>query len=311
MQATQGLPASITVFERGWLSSNNILVLGRERTALVDSGYGTHAPQTVALVQRALDGRPLDLLVNTHLHSDHCGGNAALQRAYPAMQTLIPPGQADEVARWDATALTYEPTGQVCERFRFDAVVRPGTQLRLGDLDWQVHAAAGHDPHSVILFEPFSRVLISADALWENGFGIVFPELEGVAAFDDVAATLDLIEALRPLWVIPGHGAVFGGADAEVAQALGRARSRLAGFVQDPARHARHAAKVLLKFKLLEIQEVTTGQMLAWVRETRYFELVRSQYFANVEPSAWLDSLVADLVRTGAATMAQGTIRNL
>ena len=51
--------------------------------ALVDTGYATHAPQTLALVQQALGARPLDLIVNTHLHSDHCGGNALLQAAWP------------------------------------------------------------------------------------------------------------------------------------------------------------------------------------------------------------------------------------
>ena len=39
--------------------------------------------------------RPLDLLLNTHLHSDHCGGNAALQARHPGVRTLIPPGQAE------------------------------------------------------------------------------------------------------------------------------------------------------------------------------------------------------------------------
>jgi len=53
-------------------------------------------------VDSALQGRPLDLLLNTHLHSDHCGGNAALQARYPALQTLIPPGHADYVRVWDA-----------------------------------------------------------------------------------------------------------------------------------------------------------------------------------------------------------------
>ena len=33
----------------------------------------------VALVQAALGGQALELLLNTHLHCDHCGGNAALQ----------------------------------------------------------------------------------------------------------------------------------------------------------------------------------------------------------------------------------------
>ena len=66
------LPNSMRVFERGWLSSNNILFFDDEAhggCALVDSGYLTHAPQTVALVQHALRGRPLRRLLNTHLHS--------------------------------------------------------------------------------------------------------------------------------------------------------------------------------------------------------------------------------------------------
>ncbi|MEN3294746.1 MAG: hypothetical protein V7642_3999, partial [Burkholderiales bacterium] len=76
------------VFERGWLSSNNILFTGRDETALIDSGYVTHAPQTLALASHGLQGRRLDRLVNTHLHSDHCGGNATLQRAYRCRTTI-------------------------------------------------------------------------------------------------------------------------------------------------------------------------------------------------------------------------------
>ena len=64
------------------MSSNMVLFAGRDATALVDSGYLTHADTTLALVRHALAGRPLDALYNTHLHSDHCGGNATLQRAW-------------------------------------------------------------------------------------------------------------------------------------------------------------------------------------------------------------------------------------
>ena len=38
------LPDNVHVFERGWLSSNNVLMLGRHETTLVDSGYLIHAP---------------------------------------------------------------------------------------------------------------------------------------------------------------------------------------------------------------------------------------------------------------------------
>src|SRR6218665_357246 len=204
------LTPEIPVLERGWLSPNNILSMGPQATALVDTGYCSHAEQTLSLVQASLGERPLDRILNTHLHSDHCGGNAALQRAWPALRTAIPPGQALHVRHWDPQALSYTPTGQECPPFRFDTLLTPDSCVLLGNRPWQIHAAPGHDPHSVVLFEPQQRILLSADALWENGFGVVFPELAGGgAAFAEVAATLDLIESLAPRVVIPGHGPAF------------------------------------------------------------------------------------------------------
>ena len=67
---TIALPPGVTVFERGWLSANNILFEGSQGHTLIDSGYTTHAEQTVALVRGALGERALTHLLNTHLHSD-------------------------------------------------------------------------------------------------------------------------------------------------------------------------------------------------------------------------------------------------
>src|SRR4051812_1406626 len=125
MTAACALPPGVTVFERGWLSSNNVFFEGRDRFVLVDSGYCTHSQQTIALVRKSLRGRALDVLLNTHLHSDHCGGNAALQAAFPAVSTRIPPGLAARVRDWDPVALTYVPTGQQCPRFRTDGLLEP------------------------------------------------------------------------------------------------------------------------------------------------------------------------------------------
>jgi glyoxylase-like metal-dependent hydrolase (beta-lactamase superfamily II) len=300
------LPAGVSVFERGWLSSNNVLIQGAQRCALIDSGYCTHAPQTLALVQSALQGRALDLLVNTHLHSDHCGGNATLQAAYPALQTHIPPGHAEFVRVWDAYALTYTPSGQSCPQFGFSATLQPGTEIRLGDLLWQVHAAPGHDTHSVILFEPASRTLVSADALWERGFGVVFPELDGERAFAEVADTLDLIESLRPDTVIPGHGAPFSDAPGAIAFA----RKRLDGFVANPGKHMQYAAKVLLKFKLLEAQRMERSALVAWALGTPHFATTFAAHFGELEFAQGIDQLVSDLVRSGAATVQDTAIYN-
>ena len=181
-QAPQALHG-LTVLERGWLSSNNVLIPDPAGATLVDSGHCVHAPQTLALVQQALQGAPLARVINTHLHSDHCGGNATLQRAFGAA-VLIPPGQAPAVAAWDEDRLSYRATGQRCERFSASGTLVPGALLRLGGRAWQVLASPGHDPDAVMLFDTTGGVLLSADALWEHGLGVVFPEIDGIDAFD-------------------------------------------------------------------------------------------------------------------------------
>ena len=299
----------ITVLERGWLSANNYLSQAPERdggAALVDTGYCIHAEQTVALVQDSLGDQPLARILNTHLHSDHCGGNAALQAAYPGVQTWIPPGEAAAVRAWDEERLSYRPTGQECPRFRVDGLLQAGTEVQLGGRAWQVHAAPGHDPHSVILFEPERRLLISADALWEHGFGVVFPEIEGIHAFADVGATLDIVEALQPAVVLPGHGALF----TDVPAALAEARRKLAGFVADPVKHARYAAKVLLKYKLLEWQQIATQDAVAWALATPYFRTLHQRYFVDATPEAWAQGLLTELERSGAAAVRDGVLHN-
>jgi glyoxylase-like metal-dependent hydrolase (beta-lactamase superfamily II) len=265
---------------------------------MIDSGYCTHAPQTLSLVETALGGRPLNLLLNTHLHSDHCGGNAALQARYPDVKTWIPPGQASQVAQWDPSALTYVPTGQLCPRFKFCGTLQAGSTMRFGAHDWQVHAAAGHDPHSVVFFEPESGILISADALWENGFGVVFPELEGTEAFAEVAVTLDMIDSLKPKIVIPGHGPIF----VYSPEILVRARQRLDYFAKNPRKHALHAVKVLLKFKLLETQRQSVEDLIDWAYATPYFLQIRDIFFADLSIRPWIESFCAELVAAGVAS---------
>ena len=85
-----------------------------------------------------------------------------------------------------------------------------------------------------------------------------------------MAATLDLIESLDAQWVIPGHGPVFLGVDV----ALNNARHKLNGFVQNPAKHAKYGAKVLLKYKLLELNKVPLQQFVAWAAQVRYFKVL-------------------------------------
>ena len=288
----------LTVLERGWLSSNNVLIhaaAGEPGAVLVDTGHVVHAEQTVALLRHALRGERLKRIVNTHLHSDHCGGNAAVQRAFGAPIT-VPPGNAEAVARWDRARLTHATTGQLSERFEHAATLSAGQPIMAGARRWDAVAAPGHDPHSLMLFDATHGVLISADALWEQGFGVVFPEIDGEPGFDDVGATLDAIERLPVQVVIPGHGAPF----TDVKAALQRARSRLDGFRQDPVRHARHAAKVLLKYHVMEVHRIAHAALLQWAAATPNLVALWQRHGGAESLDAWCDRFVGELVAQGA-----------
>ncbi|ACC69354.1 MBL fold metallo-hydrolase [Paraburkholderia phymatum] len=286
------LPASVRVFERGWLSSNNVLLVDDACAALVDTGYASHAAQTVALVRHALGARPLDLIVNTHLHSDHCGGNAQLQATWPC-RTLIPSTEADAVHAWDETRLTFRATGQLCPRFAFSGTIEPGTRLTLGALVWDVLGAPGHDPHSLMLYCAEHQLLISADALWQNGFGVIFPELDGESGFAEQQAVLELIGTLDVKTVIPGHGAPF----SDVHAALDRALSRVAWLRADPSRNAKNALKVLIVFKLLDAGAMSFAALLRMVDEASVMRAAASMLKPR---SAW-PALLREMVEGLAA----------
>jgi len=297
MSRPVSLPPSIRVFERGWLSSNNILLVddAEARAALVDTGYATEAAQTVALVQQALGARPLDLVVNTHLHSDHCGGNARLQAAWPC-ETLIPARGADAVRDWDEARLTFRATGQTCERFRFTGTLTPGQRVALGGFEWDVLGAPGHDPDSVMLYAAEPRLLISADALWQNGFGVIFPELEGESGFAEQEAVLESIATLDIATVIPGHGAPF----TEVEAALERAFSRLAWLRADPVRNARNGLKVLIVFKLLEVRSMSFGALESMLANASVMRAAARQIAPQSAWPALLRDLTHELAKSGA-----------
>lgn len=300
------LPSDMRFLERGWLSSNSLLLLGPDETALIDSGYFTHADQTVELVRHALAGRTLNRLFNTHLHSDHCGGNAAIQMAWPDSRTLIPPGSADAVREWNEDGLTFRPTGQFCPTFTFHQILPAGSHLMIASRRWDIHAAPGHDPDSVLLFQPDTGVLLSADALWEHGFGVVFPEIVGEPGFSDVGRTLDLIEQLQPKIIVPGHGRVF----TDLTGALSRARERLHLFMNDPLKHASHAAKVLIKFHMMAIQECSHEDLLNWCDSSSYLHLLQRTHYAQFTMHGWTNTLIDSLVKSGALLRQNDHIHN-
>ena len=296
------LPPQMHVFVRDWLSANFVVLRSGDGGVVIDSGYGKHAPLTLALVasRMGLDGAPLAKLVNTHCHSDHMGGNAALQRAY-GCAIAVPAGEAPLIAAWDQRRLLLDYAGQRAERFVATEILEPGSTHVWGDLEWRLFAAPGHDMAALVFFNDEHRILISGDALWQNGYGFVMPPDIDPDALPATRATLDLIAGLDVRHVIPGHGEPFTGLD----DALARAYRRTEAFEADPLRLARHALKVVLVFALLDRERLPLAGMPDYVERVEMFREFNARYY-RLPPATLAEELVGELERAGAVRREEG-----
>ncbi|MFV8825956.1 MBL fold metallo-hydrolase [Thauera sp. WH-2] len=303
MSASARLPSTLQVFERGWLSANNVLLFDGDEATLVDSGYLTHAAQTVQLVAGALDGRRLARLINTHSHSDHIGGNASLKRAFGCAIT-VPEGMARAVAEWDEDALLLSIGAQSGERFRFDATLGAGARFLAGELEWEALAVPGHDMDALAYYNPDRRILISGDALWRDGFGILFAEVMGSDdALTQARGTLEAIGRLSVDVVIPGHGAPF----SEFDDALERAFARIRAFEADGARMARNAIRACITFKLLEVRSMRLEDLPAHLAQTPLYRVANAR-FLGLDYDALATWVVGELERAGVARREGGLL---
>jgi len=296
MSAAARLPDSLRVLERGWLSANNVVLLDGADATVIDSGYVSHADQTVALLREVLDGRRLTHLVNTHSHSDHIGGNARVQGAF-GCEISVPAGMVPTVAAWDEDALLLTAAAQSGERFHADHALHAGDTLGMGGLEWKAIAAPGHDMDALVFHNPDRRILISGDALWRDGFGILFAEVLGTG--DGIGAARRTLEAIARLAVdvvIPGHGAPF----VEVDDALARALGRLRAFEEDGARMARNAIRACMTFSLLDTRSIALADLAEHLQTIPLYREANAR-FLGLSPDALADWLVAELTRAGVA----------
>jgi glyoxylase-like metal-dependent hydrolase (beta-lactamase superfamily II) len=109
---------------------NSLLIRSQGRTILVDTGYGNKLDEKArrrvglerpegnlleALARMGVEPGEIDIVINTHLHADHCGGNTtrqgdALVPTFPRARYLIQRLEwADAMAPNERTRATYLP----------------------------------------------------------------------------------------------------------------------------------------------------------------------------------------------------------
>lgn len=186
------------------------LVQGEHWAALVDSGFGIG---DIGEVVRGLTDLPI-LVVNTHAHLDHVGGNAHFDTAFVHQRESL--AEVADTARRFREAVTQDdfpvpfPDGFAPEHYA-PHVPEPthrlagGETLDLGGRTLEVLSTPGHTAGSICLLDEGNRLLFVGDAITDRplqGIG------EGVSLVA-YQATLRLLAELSPDLdlLFPGHGA--------------------------------------------------------------------------------------------------------
>ena len=189
----------VQVLVRGWLSANNMVFRdGETGASVVDTGYFSHADQTLALIEQALRGATLTQVINTHLHSDHL---SALPQLSGVTEVWVHEDEID-------TPHAHRQRG-ILDEAPIRVMTGDAGEIRPG-LTW-IHTP-GHAPgHIAAIVECIDgRVVIAGDTLGPDPawFDDMNPP-EGLDEREDHLRAFEAIRALAPAMVVPGHNPPF------------------------------------------------------------------------------------------------------
>jgi len=204
----------------GWGWSNAGLVTGGDASLLVDTLFDLRLTAEMLEVMRRVAPAAEDIgtVVNTHANGDHCYGNALLAeseiissvRCAEEMEEL----PAETMAAMMRAAPTLGPAGEFLARifapFSFDDVpltlpsrtFEGRLDLRVGDRPVSLmEVGPAHTAGDTVVHLPEDGVVFTGDILFHGGHPIVWagPVANWIAA-------CDLVLALQPAVVVPGHG---------------------------------------------------------------------------------------------------------
>ncbi|RWR21936.1 MBL fold metallo-hydrolase [Agrococcus lahaulensis] len=153
------------------LEGTNTYVIGGE--IVVDPG-----PADVDHVERLVAVQPRLILV-THKHTDHTEAASELARSTGAVLRGLDPDEC-----YGGEPLT------------------DGEWIPVGDVELQILATPGHTHDSISIVVP-GRAVLTGDTILGRGSTVIMHPDGAIAPY---LATLDRLEALGDLQVLPGHG---------------------------------------------------------------------------------------------------------
>jgi glyoxylase-like metal-dependent hydrolase (beta-lactamase superfamily II) len=202
----------------GYGYDSNIYLIIDDIVALVDTGTGRHFNKVTKNLRR-FDLTPSDigLIINTHCHYDHVGGDRAFLDA-AGCGVAIHELDAEPLRKGDGVVTCAILLGEELEPIEPTRLLHDGDRIELGNLTLEVLHTPGHTRGSICLYDRERRVLFSGDTVFCGGVGRTdHPTGDRGAMINSIRR----LTKLRVQKLLPGHGPIAEeGAHVHIASAL-------------------------------------------------------------------------------------------
>lgn len=291
-------------FIRRKLPSANSVLIRSSRPVLIDTGFGSDLPETERLLRAAgVPPERLQLIINTHYHCDHVGGNSGLQRRYE-LPVAAHEHDAAIINRRDPDACRAAWLDQPVEPYHVDRPLSDGDEIDAGEVVLQVVHTPGHTLGHIALYELTHGIVITGDLVqaddtaWINIFNEGGPD-----ALERTLASLDRLARLPLRRAYSGHTPVVHNPLA----AIDDARRRYEKWQAEPQKLAWHACKRIFAYALIVYDGMPAAEIAPYLVRCPWFCDYGRHYF-GLEPEAFVQPLLEEMVRARAAAWHDGRL---
>ena len=191
--------------EKGMLDCNTYVVKD-DIGIIIDPGSAQFLPALIKDLQKdGIAPQDIDLIVNTHLHVDHCWANEAFKKLSKAKITLHPV----QKRFYDVAVVeTSRFFGLQPVDFKEDSCL-DSHGLQTGGMEFELIPSPGHSPDSICFYCKKDKVLVCGDVVFDGNTGRV--DLPGGNAAE-LTQSIEQLSRLEIEYLLPGHMDIVNGA---------------------------------------------------------------------------------------------------
>lgn len=181
---------------------SNVYLIPEEPVVMIDASTGHNFKLMVEEMKKlGLGPKDISLLINTHCHFDHAGGNHFFSAAGAII--AIHESEAAVLEAGDEIITCAAMFGEKMPPVPVGRKLRVGDVVRAGELELRVIHTPGHTHGSICLYDAERKLLFSGDTVFCGGVGRTdLPTGNEVELLNSLKALAKLeVEALYP-----GHG---------------------------------------------------------------------------------------------------------